>query len=145
MGLDQIDGISVCVSSGSLMFLLPAERLSRIISGDELKSAILKDDEEKGMASLDGENVLVLSLRVLLGIPEGEERHALILNEDRGTVGLLVDEVLETGEFASEIEIQLPDEVLWEENSFLKGAVYIEARQSMAYVLDLEQLLTVEE
>lgn len=97
------------------------------------------------MASLDGENVLVLSLRVLLGIPEGEERHALILNEDRGTVGLLVDEVLETGEFASEIEIQLPDEVLWEENSFLKGAVYIEARQSMAYVLDLEQLLTVEE
>lgn len=129
--------MNLCVSSGGMLFWLSAEGLFHIMSGRALLGSVTED----GTAELDGRTVSVVSLRALLGLPAGEERHALLLDRGGGLVGLLVDEVLDALGAPPEAVIPLPEAVLWAENRFLMGLVLLPGREQPAYAVDLERLL----
>lgn len=139
MGQDVGKEAQVLVRSGSLLFWVPAENLTHIMSGYALKAA--QSEEDPSLALLEERSVRILSLRALLGLAAlMPEQHALILTVDGCEIGLLVEEALETADGLPSV-LALPEQVLCPENAFLKGAVFLESHGMLAYLLDLEKLL----
>ncbi|MBU5420702.1 chemotaxis protein CheW [Acetanaerobacterium sp. MSJ-12] len=133
--------IGLCVASGELLFLLPAKRLLYILSSDALQAAV----DEENRAVWEGQAVRVVSLRALLGLPPGKERHALLLKEAGGAVGLLVDEVLDAFAALPGGAMAMPPSILWEANSFLQGVLPLQGQGRLAYLVDVARLLTAAE
>ncbi len=122
-------------------FLLDMKFVREIIMLPKITFLPRSDRAVEGVFAIRGEIIPIVNLRRILGMPEGKREastRAIILQTERGGLGLIVDDITEFV-WVNESSIQILDQNFFGERyHFLSGVSKIGAK--MCGVLDVEKL-----